>query len=214
MNSLLRYRIGAQATLELMQGNIVDETTDAIVNAANSSLLGGGGVDGAIHRAAGPKLLEECRRVRDQRGSLAPGQAVATGAGNLKVRYVIHTVGPVWQGGGKNEPQILESCYCHCVEEARRLGCAEISFPSISTGAFGYPVAEAAQIALRSIADLLYGSHVHSENLHGQNQQSLQPLNRVRFVLFDLHTHAAYAQAAKNLATEFPHYEIRTVSNA
>jgi O-acetyl-ADP-ribose deacetylase len=214
MNDLLRYRIASQATLELVQGDIVDETTDAIVNAANSSLLGGGGVDGAIHDAAGPKLLEECRRIRDQRGSLAPGQAVATRAGNLKVRYVIHTVGPVWQGGGKNEPQILESCYCHCVEEARRLGCAEISFPSISTGAFGYPVGEAAQIALRSIADLLYGSHVHSEQFHGQNQQPLLLLNRVRFVLFDLHTHAAYADAAKNLATEFPHYGIRTVSNA
>jgi O-acetyl-ADP-ribose deacetylase (regulator of RNase III) len=214
MDSLLRYRIGSHATLELVQGDIIHETTDAIVNAANSSLLGGGGVDGAIHRAAGSRLLEECRKIRDQRGSLAPGQAVATGAGSLKVRYVIHTVGPVWQGGGKNEPQILESCYCHCVEEARRLGCAEISFPSISTGAFGYPLAEAAQIALRSIADLLYGSHVHSENLHGQNQPSSQPLNRVRFVLFDPHTHAAYAKAAKNLAAEFPHYEIRTVSNA
>ncbi len=216
MNNLLRYRIGPKATLELVQGDIVRETTDAIVNAANSSLLGGGGVDGAIHDAAGPKLLEECRRVRDQRGSLAPGQAVATGAGNLKVRYVIHTVGPVWQGGGKNEPQILESCYCHCVEEARRLGCAEISFPSISTGAFGYPVGEAAQIALRSIADLLYvyGSHGHSEQFPGQNQQPLTLLKKVRFILFDHHTHAAYAEAAKNLATEFPHYEIRTVSNA
>jgi O-acetyl-ADP-ribose deacetylase len=204
MDSLLRYRIGSQATLELVHGNIVHETTDAIVNAANSSLLGGGGVDGAIHGAAGPRLLEECRKIRDQRGSLPPGQAVATGAGNLKVRYVIHTVGPVWQGGGKNEPQILESCYCHCVEEANRLGCAQVSFPSISTGAFGYPVAEAAQIALRSIADLL----------HGQNQQYPQPLTKVRFVLFDSHTLAAYANAAKNLATEFPHYEIRTDTKA
>ena len=99
-------------------------------------------------------------------------------------------------------------------EEARRLGCVEMSFPSISTGAFGYPVAEAAQIALRSIADLLYGEHVHSQQLHGKNQPSSQLLNKVRFVLFDPHTHAAYAKAAKNLATEFPHYEIRTVTNA
>ncbi len=204
MSRLLRYRIGVHATLELLQGNIVDETTDAIVNAANSSLLGGGGVDGAIHRAAGPKLLEECRKIRDQRGSLPPGQAVTTGAGNLKVRYVIHTVGPVWQGGNRNEPQILESCYCHCIEEATRLGCEHMSFPSISTGAFGYPVAEAAQIALRSVADLLHGQHLNSP----------QPLTKVRFVLFDSHTHSAYAEAARNLAGEFPHYEIRTDINA
>jgi O-acetyl-ADP-ribose deacetylase len=173
----------------------VHETVDAIVNAANSSLLGGGGVDGAIHRAAGPALLEECRKVRDQRGSLAPGQAVTTRAGNLKARYVIHTVGPVWQGGKVNEPQILESCYCHCMEEAARLHCDTISFPSISTGAFGYPVAEAAQIALRSVAD-----HLHKQT----------SLKVVRFVLFDAHTHSTYERAAENLANAFPHYEIRT----
>jgi O-acetyl-ADP-ribose deacetylase (regulator of RNase III) len=199
MSTAVRYRIGSQGTLELVQGNIVDETTDAIVNAANSSLLGGGGVDGAIHRAAGPALLEECRKIRDQRGSLAPGQAVATRAGNLKVRYVIHTVGPVWQGGKKNEPQILESCYCNCIEEASRLRCEQISFPSISTGAFGYPVAEAAQIALRSVAD-----HLH-------HQPSLK---LIRFVLFDPHTHSAYQQAAQDLAKAFPHYEIRTEQKA
>jgi len=195
MSTAVRYRIGSRATLELVQGNIVDETTDAIVNAANSSLLGGGGVDGAIHRAAGPALLEECRKVRDQRGSLAPGHAVATRAGNLKVRYVIHTVGPVWQGGNKNEPQILESCYCNCIEEASRLHCERISFPSISTGAFGYPVADAAQIALRSVAD-----HLHQQ----------PALKLIRFVLFDAHTHSVYQQAAQNLAKAFPHYEIRT----
>lgn len=199
MSTGVRYRIGSKATLELVQGNIVDETTDAIVNAANSSLLGGGGVDGAIHRAAGPALLEECRKIRDQRGSLAPGQAVATRAGNLKVRYVIHTVGPVWQGGKKNEPQILESCYCNCIEEASRLRCEQISFPSISTGAFGYPVAEAAQIALRSVAD-----HLH-------HQPSLK---LIRFVLFDAHTHSVYQQAAQNLAKAFPHYQIRTEQKA
>lgn len=199
MSTGVRYRIGSKATLELVQGNIVDETTDAIVNAANSSLLGGGGVDGAIHRAAGPALLEECRKIRDQRGSLAPGQAVATRAGNLKVRYVIHTVGPVWQGGKKNEPQILESCYCNCIEEASRLRCEQISFPSISTGTFGYPVAEAAQIALRSVAD-----HLH-------HQPSLK---LIRFVLFDAHTHSVYQQAAQNLAKAFPHYQIRTEQKA
>jgi len=198
MSTAVRYRIGLQATLELLQGNIVDEATDAIVNAANSSLLGGGGVDGAIHRAAGPNLLEECRKVRDQRGSLPPGHAVATRAGNLKARYVIHTVGPVWQGGRKNEPQILESCYCNSIEEAIRLNCESLSFPSISTGAFGYPVEEAAQIALRSVAD-----HLHTP----------RSLKEVRFVLFDSHTHSVYAKAAENLAVAFPHYESRIDPN-
>ena len=110
MPTTLRYRIGSQATLELAMGDITEESTDAIVNAANSGLLGGGGVDGAIHDAAGPGLLAECKKVRDQRGPLPPGQAVTTSGGKLKARYVIHTVGPVWQGGKVNEPQILESC--------------------------------------------------------------------------------------------------------
>src|SRR5512146_870804 len=156
MTSQLRYRIGARAVLELTQGDITHEETDAIVNAANSSLLGGGGVDGAIHRAAGPTLLDECKKVREQRGMLPPGQAVATKAGNLKARYVIHTVGPVWQSGRVNEPQILESCYCNCMSEANQLGCKSISFPSISTGAFGYPVTQAATIAVRAVADMLH----------------------------------------------------------
>src|SRR5215471_15519990 len=140
MPAVLRYRIGAEATLELAMGDITQENTDAIVNAANSSLLGGGGVDGAIHRAAGPNLLAECRRVREQRGTLPPGHAVATSGANLKARYVIHTVGPVWQGGTVNEPQLLESCYCNSLEEANRRSCISVSFPSVSTGAFGYPV--------------------------------------------------------------------------
>src|SRR5262249_6552030 len=148
--------IGSQATLELVMGDITDETTDAIVNAANSSLLGGGGVDGAIHHAAGPALLAECKKIREQRGPLPAGQAVTTSGHNLKARYGIHTVGRVWQGGKVNEPQILESCYCHCMEEANQKFCTSISFPSISTGAFGYPVDPAAQIALRAVADLLH----------------------------------------------------------
>ncbi len=189
-----RYRIGDRASLELAMGNIVDETTDAIVNAANSSLLGGGGVDGAIHRAAGPQLLAECRKIRDQRGALPSGQAVSTKGGNLKARYVIHTVGPVWQGGKKNEPQLLESCYCNALEEANRLGCVSVSFPSISTGAFGYPVREAAKVALRTVADLLH---------------SPRSVLLVRFVLFDRETYAAYAEAAKDLQPAFPHFQIK-----
>src|SRR5262249_4286295 len=172
----------------MVVGDITDEATDAIVNAANSSLLGGGGVDGAIHRAAGPALLEECKRIREQRGTLPAGQAVATSGAKLKARYVIHTVGPVWQGGMPNEPQILESCYCHSIEEANRKYCASVSFPSVSTGAFGYPVDAAAQIAIRTVADLL---------------QSPASVKLVRFVLFDERTFQAYAHAAEELSRSF-----------
>jgi len=189
-----RYRVAKSAVLELVVGNIVHETTDAIVNAANSSLLGGGGVDGAIHRAAGPELLAECRKIRDARGPLPSGQAVATSGANLKARYVIHTVGPVWQGGKRNEPQILESCYCNSLEQAKRLGCTSVSFPSISTGAFGYPVDLAAGIALRTVVDLL----------HQPRSVAL-----VRFVLFDSDTHREYADAANELSAAYPHLQIR-----
>jgi O-acetyl-ADP-ribose deacetylase (regulator of RNase III) len=175
-------------------GNITDETTDAIVNAADSSLLGGGGVDGAIHRAAGQALLAECKKIREQRGPLPPGQAVATSGANLKAKYVIHTVGPVWQGGKVNEPQILESCYCNSMEQANLKLCASVSFPSVSTGAFGYPVGPAAQIALRTIADLLHEP---------------KSVKLVRFVLFDERTYKAYAAAAEKLGRDFPHYKIK-----
>ncbi len=192
MAQTLRYRIGSKAALELVTGDITDESSDAIVNAANSSLLGGGGVDGAIHDAAGPKLLEECKRIRDQRGTLPAGQAIATSGADLKARYVIHTVGPVWQGGSRNEPQVLESCYCHALEEANRKTCASVSFPSISTGAFGYPVDAAAKIALRAVVDVL-------------QSETPQSVRLVRFVLFDDRTHKAYARAAEELAQHSPH---------
>jgi O-acetyl-ADP-ribose deacetylase (regulator of RNase III) len=190
----VRYRIGSKATLELAMGDITEETTDAIVNAANSSLLGGGGVDGAIHQAAGVSLLAECRRIRDQRGPLPPGQAVTTSGAHLKARYVIHTVGPIWQGGKVNEPQILESCYCNSMEQANMKACTSVSFPSISTGAFGYPVAAAAQIALRVVADLLHDP---------------KSVKLVRFVLFDQSTYKAYATAAEELSRDFPNYQIK-----
>ena len=189
----LRYRIGPKATLELVIGDITNESTDAIVNAANSSLLGGGGVDGAIHDAAGPDLLAECKRIREQRGTLPAGQAIATSGANLKARYVIHTVGPVWQGGNRNEPQVLESCYCHSMEEADRKSCRSVSFPSVSTGAFGYPVDAAAEIAIRTVADLL---------------NTPKSVTLVRFVLFDQRTHKAYARAAEKLSRDFPHLQI------
>jgi len=194
MAQSVRYRIGSKATLELVIGDITDESTDAIVNAANSGLMGGGGVDGAIHDAAGPGLLAECKRIREQRGPLPPGQAVTTSGADLKAQYVIHTVGPVWQGGKVNEPQILESCYCNSIEQANMKACTSVSFPSVSTGAFGYPVASAAQIALRAIADLLHEP---------------RSVKLVRFVLFDERTYKAYAAAAEELSRDFPHYKIK-----
>ena len=194
MSSAVRYQIGQRANLELLLGNIVEETTDAIVNAANSSLLGGGGVDGAIHRAAGPELLAQCRKIRDQRGPLPSGQVVSTAGGNLRARYVIHTVGPVWQGGTRNEPQLLESCYCNAIQEANRLSCASISFPSISTGAFGYPVTPAASIALRTVTDLLH---------------TPRSVMLVRFVLFDRDTFSTYASVAGELSSRFPYFQIK-----
>lgn len=134
-------------------GDITRVKADAIVNAANSSLLGGGGVDGAIHSAGGPAILEECRKLRAGRlrDGLPTGDAVETTAGRLSARYVIHTVGPVWHGGGHGEPQKLASCYRSSLELAARLGLSSIAFPAISTGIYGYPRAAAAKVALETI---------------------------------------------------------------
>ncbi|MFC1847496.1 O-acetyl-ADP-ribose deacetylase, partial [Chloroflexota bacterium] len=140
-----------QAKLSIIQGDITVQATDAIVNAANSSLRGGGGVDGAIHRAGGPAILEECKKIVSSRGRLATGKAVITSGGNLKARFVIHTVGPVWHGGSSHESELLSSAYRESLKIAAENNLSSISFPSISTGAYGYPVAEAANVAIRTV---------------------------------------------------------------
>ena len=185
----LRFPIGSNKLLELVTGNITAETTDAIVNAANSSLMGGGGVDGAIHRAAGPGLLEECKKVVARQGSLPAGQAVATPGCNLRARFVIHTVGPVWYGGESREPETLGSAYRESLRVAEELKCSSVSFPSISTGAFGYPVHDAAGVAVGAVVEFLKKS---------------ESVRTVRFVLFDERSYKAYAKAASRLSPAEP----------
>jgi O-acetyl-ADP-ribose deacetylase len=151
--------------LDLLQGELTDQTTDAIVNAANSSLLGGGGVDGVIHRRGGLAILEQCQQIRRERypNGLPVAEAVLTGGGRLPARYVIHTVGPIWRGGGRDEDRVLRGAYERSLELASEHGLRSVAFASISTGAYGFPPERAAPIALRALIDHLRGPQLPCE---------------------------------------------------
>jgi O-acetyl-ADP-ribose deacetylase (regulator of RNase III) len=181
----MKFKVG-QATLELVKGDITDQETDAIVNAANSTLLGGGGVDGAIHSKGGPKILEECKRIRSKEwpDGLPTGNAVITTGGNLKAKHVIHTVGPIWRGGVYDEAKHLRRSYWNSLKLAAANGLKTIAFPSISTGAYGYPTAEASRIAIAAVKDYL---------------EKEDKIEKVTFVLFSDRDFDLYAKAAAEL---------------
>lgn len=170
-----------QGRISIIQGDITGQATDAIVNAANPGLMGGGGVDGAIHRGGGPAILEECRQIVSRQGRLPTGEAVITTGGNLSARYVIHTVGPVWRGGNSGEPELLASAYRESLRVAADGKLSSVSFPSISTGAYGYPVAEAAKVAIDAVASFL--------------REQVTSVKEVVFVLFDSGTFESYSSA-------------------
>ncbi len=167
-----------ETLLQAVQGDITREKVEAIVNAANSSLMGGGGVDGAIHRAGGLAIVEECRKIVAERGRLPAGKAVITTGGKLPSKYVIHTVGPVWRGGDSGEEATLASCYTECLKMASANGIKSISFPAISTGIYGYPQQPAAKIAIASVVMYL--------------NDSPTTLEQVRFVLYDTNAYNIY----------------------
>ena len=171
--------------LVLLEGDITKVPVDAVVNAANSQLIGGGGVDGAIHRAGGPSIMAELDAMRPKIGACATGKAVVTTAGLLPAKHVIHAVGPIYRDGRQAEPQLLASCYQTSLELAAERGAASISFPSISTGVYGYPIADAADIALRTVIDFLNGPP-HS-------------VEKVIFVLFGQSSYAVHAEVAERL---------------
>ena len=141
--------------IELIKGDITEQKVDAIVNAANSTLMGGGGVDGAIHRAGGPSILEECKKIVAKQGGCKTGEAVITTGGNLPAKFVIHTVGPVWNGGNKNESTLLSACYKNSLKLASEHQLSSIAFPNISTGIYGYPKKEAAEIGIKAVRKFL-----------------------------------------------------------
>jgi O-acetyl-ADP-ribose deacetylase (regulator of RNase III) len=180
----MQVKIGS-SVLELIQGDITQQDTEAIVNAANRTLLGGGGVDGAIHRAAGPELLAECRTL----GGCETGDAVITRGYQLKAKYVIHTVGPVYRGASPTTERLLKSAYQRSLEVANARGIRSVAFPSISTGAYGYPIEEAAPVALHTVIGFL---RTHPE------------IGQVRFVLRSSAAFRAFEQALQQVASAWP----------
>ncbi len=175
-----------QTKLSVIQGDITKQATNAIVNAANPGLMGGGGVDGAIHRAGGPAILEECKQIVSKQGRLPTGKAVITTGGNLKAKFVIHTVGPIWHGGNREEPELLASAYQESLKVAAENNLSSISFPSISTGAYGYPAAEAAKVAIRTVASFI--------------NEGTTSIKEVVFVLFDSVTFESYSSVLREIS--------------
>lgn len=173
--------------LSLTQGDITKSQVEAIVNAANSQLIGGGGVDGAIRSAGGDEIEQACAEIRKRDGGCPTGKAVITPGGKLHAKYVIHTVGPVWEGGNSGEPELLASCYQESLRLAAENGIQSIAFPSISTGIYGYPTEKAATVALTAVRDFVKGNNTAPKN--------------IQFVLFDEATHKHYTDA---LSTVFP----------
>ena len=178
-----RYKVNS-SSISILKGDITQQDTDAIVNAANSGLMGGGGVDGAIHRAGGPAILEDCKEIVARQGRLPTGQAVITTGGRMKTRHVIHTVGPVWRGGSNDEPERLASAYRESLKLAAEKGLRSISFPSISTGVYGYPVEDAAMAAVKAVTDFL--------NSYNGTMETF-------FVLFNEEAYRAYQNALDTL---------------
>jgi len=184
MSSDFSIRIG-HCRLQLLRGDITKLAVDAIVNAANSQLAGGGGVDGAIHSAGGPEIMSELDAIRRTAGNCPTGSAVVTGAGRLPAKYVFHAVGPVYRGGQNGERKLLESCYTTCLQLAAERDVKSISFPSISTGVYGYPIAEASELAVKTVAEWL---HDH-----------LGPVHTVKLVQFSERDHSIYRKHAEEL---------------
>ena len=168
--------------IELVQGDITRQQADVIVNAANSELAGGGGVDGAIHRAAGPKIMDETRKNYPE--GCPTGHAVATGAGSLAAQHIFHAVGPIWQGGHKDEPALLAAAYVKCLELAIKKNCDSVAFPAISTGVYGYPIDLAAETSLTATREFL----------REQGKPGL-----VKFILFDAGSYAAFARVLEDV---------------
>jgi len=173
-----------KSILQIIQGDITNQNTNAIVNAANSSLMGGGGVDGAIHRAGGSAILDDCKQIVAKQGKLPTGEAVITTAGNMPSKFVIHTVGPVYRGGNADEPKLLANAYQNSLTLAAEKKLESVSFPSISTGVFSYPLDDAANIALKTVIEFL---------------RSNEQIKLVTFVLFDDRTFSTYQNMLNQL---------------